>query len=336
MPGPRTAPIALALGLLALPVGAADSRPPAAHKVTLTGDKLTPAQAAKEIRTHASIEVDVSALDPAKTFALNLRDANFWTAVHQLADATGSKVVTTGGRVALRPGKSEAPVHVQGPFRFTVREPYARLDPETGKSTYEITLEVCWEPWLLAYRIEGTPTVDRATNDQGKDLAVARGGSRTLTTGNIATLTVRPAATRADRSINLVGSVRVTIADKLLTFAFEANNPQSVPKQEGIQVAVKKSGADGPNWFAEMEVRHPPGGVTVESHEYELLRHNVARLVPPKGNPIPADQVEAADLRYGFKNRAGQVGPGWKLEYRTPGPMREIVVPFELKDIKLP
>jgi hypothetical protein len=46
--------------------------------------------------------------------------------------------------------------------------------------------------------------------------------------------------------------------------------------------------------------------------------------------------VEAADLRYGFKNLAGQVGPGWKLEYRTPGPMREIVVPFELKDIPLP
>src|SRR5438874_1240352 len=99
MPGPRPARPLLLVGLLALPLGAADSRPPAAHKVTLAGDRLTPADAARAIRQHASIDVDVSALDPSKTFALNLQQTDFWTAVHQLADATGSKVVTTGGRV---------------------------------------------------------------------------------------------------------------------------------------------------------------------------------------------------------------------------------------------
>jgi hypothetical protein len=41
-------------------------------------------------------------------------------------------------------------------------------------------------------------------------------------------------------------------------------------------------------------------------------------------------------VRYVFKNRARQVGAEWKFDYRTPGPMREITVPFELKDIPLP
>ena len=76
--------------------------------------------------------------------------------------------------------------------------------------------------------------------------------------------------------------------------------------------------------------------VVVESHEYELYRHNTARLIPPTGDPISANLVEPADMRYGFKGLARRVGAGWKLEYRTPGPLREVVVPFELKGIRLP
>ena len=336
MHGPSTAPVALLFGLLALPLSAADSSPPPAHKVTLQGDKLTPAAAARAIREQASIDVDVAALDATKTFNLNVQKADFWSAVQHLAAKTDSKVVTTGGRVALKPGNSLAPMFVSGPFRFTVREVYARIDPETGKSGYEVTLEVCWEPSLLAYRIDSSPTIAKATNDRGKDIVIRTGGSRALTTGNLATLSVRPELGRGDKSISVKGSVGVTIADKLLTFTFDANKPQPVPAQDGVTATVRKAGADGAHWFAEIEVKHAQGGVTVESHEYELLRHNVARLIPPKGDPLPADLVEAADLRYGFKNRAMQVGPGWKLEYRTPGPMREIVVPFELKDIPLP
>ena len=85
-------------------------------------------------------------------------------------------------------------------------------------------------------------------------------------------------------------------------------------------------------------MRYPNTGVTWESHEFYWARHNVMRLLPPKGNPIPADSTDFGEgtVRYVFKNRAKQVGAGWKFDYRTPGPMREITVPFELKDIPLP
>jgi hypothetical protein len=338
MTATRISCLGLLIGLVPFPLWAAEPGPPPAHKVTLKGDKLTPAAAVKIIREAASIEVDVSSLDPMKTFAIDVQNADFWTVVAQLADKTGSKVVTTGGRVALKPGQSLSPVYVSGPFRFTEREVNARIDPETGKSGYEVTLEVCWEPTLLAYRIDSTPSVIAAKNDQGKALLVVQGGSRSLTAGNIATLSVRPVAARADKTITLSGSVRVTIADKLLTFAFDANKPVAVPAQEGVKASVKKSGADGANWFAEIELRHAPGGVPVESHEYAIFRNNTLELVAPTGERFKADATEFDDpsTRYIFKNRAKQIGLGWKLEYRTPGPMREIVVPFELKDIKLP
>ena len=167
---------------------------------------------------------------------------------------------------------------------------------------------------------------------------MARDKTRALTAGSIAPLSVRPEAVRADKSLTLTGSVRVTIADELLTFTFDANMPQAVPGQKGITAAVKKYGADGADWFAEVELRHAAGGVTVESHEYALFRNNVLELVSPTGERFEADASEFDDpvTRYVFKNAAKRVGAGWKLEYRTPGPLREIVVPFDLKDIRLP
>jgi hypothetical protein len=315
---------------------AVESAPPPAHKVKLTGTATNPPAAARTIREQTGIEVDVSALDPATKITLNLHNADFWNAVGQLADATGSHVATTGGRVALRPGKSLAPVSVHGPFRFTVREVYARIDPETGKSTYEVTLETSWEPWLLAYRIDTTPVDAKVKNDRGEELLVRKGESRTLTSGNVATLSVRPEATRTDKSLTISGSVRVTIADKMLIFTFDAAKPQAAPAQDGVNARVTKSGVDGSDWYAVIEVKQPKSDVVVESHEYALFRNNTARLIPPTGEPIAADLLEPADMRYGFKGRAKQVGPGWKLEYRTPGPLREIVVPFELKNVRLP
>lgn len=338
MAGPSLARLTLIFGLWAVPILAADPGPPAAKRVTLRDGAITPAKAAQEIRSQTTIDVDVSALDAGKTVALDLQNADFWPAVSQLAERTGSKIVTTGGRVVLRPGKSLAAVSVSGPFRFADREVYARIDPETGKRTYEVTLDVCWEPWLLAYRIDTTPSVIKAVNDQGHEVTVARNATRALAVGNIAPLTVRPEATRADKSLTLTGSVRVTIADKLLTFTFDAAKPESVPAQQGITARVKKTGADGANWFAEVELRHAAGGVPVESHEYALFRNNTLELVSPTGERFKADGTEFDDpvTRFVFKNAAKKIGPGWKLEYRTPGPLREIVVPFELKEIRLP
>jgi hypothetical protein len=326
----------LLFALFANTILAAESAPPPAHKVTLTGTAVTAPQAARTIREQSGTEVDVKALDPMRTFALNLQNADFWTAVGQLANKTDSKVVTTGGRVVLRPGKSLAPVSVHGPFRFIEREVNARIDPDTGKSTYEVTIEVCWEPWLLAYRIDTTPIDAKVKNGVGEELSVMKGESRALTSGNIATVSIRPEATRKDKTLTISGSVRVTIADKMLTFVFDAAKPQATPAQDGVTASVTKSGTDGADWFAVIEVKHPKSEVVVESHEYALFRNNTARLVPPMGEPIAADLLEPADMRYGFKGRAKQVGPGWKLEYRTPGPLHEIVVPFELKDVRLP
>jgi hypothetical protein len=330
----------LLFALAAGPVLAADANPPAAKKVTVTGAPAPPAAVARAIQEQSGIGVDVSALDPAKPVPADFRDLDFWKALEQLADRTDSRIVTTGGKIALRPGKSHSPSSVRGPFQFTARETLARGDLEAGTSTYDVTLDVAWEPWLNTYRIDTAPKVTAAKDDTGKTLSVGSSGPRTFTTNHNAPLAVRPMGlTRGAKTLTLQGSITVTIADELLTFEFDAaGKPGPAAAQKGVVVTATKFGPDGSDWVAEVQMHYPDTGVTWESHEFYWARHNVMRLLPPKGNPIAADGVDFGEgtVRYVFKNRAKQVGAGWKFDYRTPGPMREITVPFELKDIPLP
>ena len=327
------------LALTAGPALTAESALPTAKKVMFTLEPVPPAALAKAIKEQTGIDVDVSALDPSKHVTPDFNNVDFWTAVEKFAERTGSRVVTSGGRVALKPGKSLLPSHVNGPFRFVVRETLARGDLQAGTTTYDVTLEVCWEPRLHTYRIDTVPKITAATDDTGKSYSVASGGARTFTSGNIATLAVRPIGlTRAAKTLTLAGSVKVTIADELLTFTFDVAKPGAAAPQKCVTATVTKFGADGNDWFADVELRYPPDGVTWESHEFYWARSNEMRLLPPKGDPIKADRVDFGEgtIRYVFKNRAKQVGDGWKFDYRTPGPMREVDVKFELKDIPLP
>jgi hypothetical protein len=337
-------PLRALLPLLFVPLStalpAADRAAPPAAKQVMFGSEAVPiATLARVFEEQTGIGVDVSAL-PNKPTAANYHRMDFWAALELLAERTNSRIVTTGGKIALKPGKSHSPSHVRGPFRFTVRETLARGDLEAGTSTYDLTLDVAWEPWLNTYRIDTSPKIIEAKDHTGKVLSVGPAGPRSFTSGISAPLTVRPMGlTRGAKTLTLRGSVMVTIADKLLTFTFDAaGKPGPAAGQEGVVVTATRFGPDGDDWVADVQMRYPSTGVTWESHEFYWARHNVLRLLPPKGDPIAADSVDFGDgsVRYVFKNRAKQVVAGWKFDYRTPGPMREIVVPFELKDIPLP
>src|SRR5436190_11374875 len=121
LPPSRTL-LPLLFAALASPVLAADANPPAAKKVTLAGAPLPPAAVARAIQEQTGITLDVSALDAGRPVPADFKDTDFWKALEQLADRTDSRIVTTGGRIALRPGRSHSPSSVSGPFRFTARE----------------------------------------------------------------------------------------------------------------------------------------------------------------------------------------------------------------------
>ena len=317
----------------------ADSMPPPARKVTLSAEPHTPAAIAQAIKEQTGTAVDVSAID-AKAIAASFQKLDLWLAIEQLADKTNSRVVVNiDGNVSLKPGKSLSGSCVSGPFRFSPRGVFVRGDPTLGTSNYVVSIDLTWEPWLHTYRIDGIPRIDSVVDDAGKSLTVTGGRDRSLTGPPWKELSVRPQGiTRSTKSLTIRGSVMVTIADKLLTFTFDAatGKPIGDAVQDGVSMSVSEYGAEGNDWVAKMRLQYPKSDVIWESFEFAWQRNNLFRMLPPKGAAIEADIVEAADLRYGLKGKAKQVGPGWKFDYRTPGPMREIIVPFELKDIKLP
>lgn len=335
----RTSYILFFVALGATPVFAADSPPPLAKKVTIAQSSKTPADIAKDIKEQTGIDVDVATIEK-KPVSVNFQGLDFWQAVERLASETDSRVVISNeGRISLRPGKSMASTYVSGPFRFSDRGVVTRRDSISGTTFYEISIELTWEPSLNTFRIDTYPNVTSLVDDTGKPFKSSGDRDRTHTTWNTKELIIRPqGVTRASKSLTAKGSVMITIADKLLTFTFDPVNGKPIGHavQDGVSVKISQHGAEGNDWFATAQLDYPKSDVVWQSFEYAWHRNNVMRLLPPKGEPIVADIVESADLRYGFKNRAKQVVAGWKLDYRTPGPMREIVVPFEIKDIRLP
>jgi hypothetical protein len=153
-------------------------------------------------------------------------------------------------------------------------------------------------------------------------------------------LTVRPQGlTRAAKSFALSGVLTATVADELLSFQYDAAGKVLGPAtQKGVTATVTKSAKDGNDWLVRIELQYPKDGPVWESFEAAAWKErNTLRFVPPTGAPIlPEPPIDEGSLQYIFKNHAKTIDNTWKLDYRTPGPMREVSIPFELKDILLP
>jgi hypothetical protein len=325
--------------ILAGTLAAADF--PKGRPISLPKGDLTLTDAIQKIKEQSGNTIDISSLDGLKTISGAFDKVDFWRSVETIASQTESHLEIVGGKIALKPGPSTAPSFIHGPFRFQAREVIVQSRLTSGTVSYEVLIEVAWEPWLNAYRIDTTPQITSGIDDQGKKLRFPSAGARSPVSWNTAELRVRPQGlTRQAKSLSLAGSIQLTMAEELMSFQFDPHTGKPLDnqkEQKGVSVAIVRSTAEGNDWIVEMEMDYGKSEVAWESFEDYWLRGNILRLIPPKGEPIQFE-LENIDrqLRYVAKNRAKQVGKDWKLDYRTPGPMREVKIPFDLKQIPLP
>ena len=201
----------------ALSPGGEPSSLPSRSLPRTTLENQTPTQITAWLKQQTGTEIDVTAIGDRKVTVIVAGE--FWAVLEQIAQLTECRISTVGSKIALKPGKSHSPSFVKGPFRFVAREVTARIDLETRTTSYAVILDVAWEPWLNAYRIDGVPKIAKAVDDRGIELTFGQTGARTFTSGNVSTLIVNPKGiSRASKSISLAGSVGLTIADELLTF----------------------------------------------------------------------------------------------------------------------
>ncbi len=332
----------LSLALSFAPASRAADQLPPGGKFSISKGTVTAKEFAAAVETASGMTLDVSAIDGGSTVPADLKDVGYWAALDHLATHTNSRLSITGGRIAFKSGAATLPASVSGPFRVAATEVVLRRDLAAGTTVCDLHLELAWLPTVIVFRTDTAPTITSLTDDTGAKLTASSAAARTHTSGIVAPLIVRPQGVkRAAKSINIAGSVQVTIADELLTFQFDAAGkpPLAAAKQKGVAVTVRKIKTAGADLLVEVQLDYPPGNVVWESFEdVYWTRNNRLRLVPPKGEPIPADAAEYNDrsITYTFKNRAAKLAAGWTLEYQTPGPMREVRVPFALTGITLP
>jgi hypothetical protein len=242
--------------------------------------------------------------------------------------------------------RTQQPVFVDGPFRIAARSVEARIDLQTQKRVYDLTLELAWEARLPVYRVDACPRIAKGQDDAGRAVTVKPIDSRNPVDGVVTMMRVPlEGLDRASKQIGILeGSFRVTAAEELLRFAFDDLTKTSAVKQQGVEIVLRTPAKEGAYWLLDVELHYPKGSAVFESFETYWVSRNRLTLIAPDGRSrfVAADEeINGNVVRYRFKqNKAKGFAPqtlkGWNAEYDAPGVLREVPVRFELKGIMLP
>ena len=314
--------------------------------VTSEGKSVPVTELIDSFAKQAGIAIDRSAVPASAKIAMQI-ELPFWQALQKVADGTGQRVIIEGkgDRIVLvkndtfaRPKPS-----ITGPFRVAVKSVTAKSDFDAGRTSYDVQLELSWEPRIAVFRTY-------ALSASASDLKATSDVAKASVFGSRQPLVVRFAGIDRTTGLwkSLSGSVTVTAAEKMLRVSFDDLAAKQPTKTiETVSVTLAKWEKIDDLWEARVEMTYPPGMPAFESFEAECwLRDNACRLVSPdRSKSFEAkDQLvrvtptgAVIDYRFPEDKAKGLLpGKGWRLEVDTPSPLLEFAVPFELKNIPLP
>ncbi len=284
----------------------------------------------------------------------------FWEALDRIAQQADCAIsLYEAEGVALVDGKPrDVPTFYQGIFRIANKRTVLSRDEGTGQHGCTVTLEVAWEPRYEPLYLDIGPMRARfAADDRKKELtaSVPASGKMAVAGRTAVEIEVRlPAPDRtAPKLAALEGSFKALGPGKMLTFAFGDLKPPAqgkpAPQQlrDGVRVSLTHIKPRSDSLSVHVLVENPKGTPQFESYQ-SWLDNNRIHLEKGEGErkqvialPFGAEEelgqrsALQAKMGYHFSPAPGDL-EGWKLVYRTPGPMVEMDVPFLLKDLKLP
>ena len=301
-------------------------------------------------QTKADLRVDPTRItDDGEKIDLGANPLDNWSFLETLAakSAHHLEVGSGGKQIFLKPGKSLTSPAILGPFRLQAQDVLSKADLVVGRRTTDVTLQLLWEQKIHLFRVRALPDKFRASDDQGRDLLPRPDGSSIRVTEAQAGLSVRLSVDRSALKLaTLEGALQITLADELLSFAI-AN-----PAEEATAILAKvnlnyKSRRAGGYRLIDIEFVYPPDFPLFESFEQaDWLRDNRLELIAPDGKQFSTDNWEptftakGVKVAYRFKETALPEAAlelkGWKARVLTPSPLREVIVPFVLKELPLP
>jgi hypothetical protein len=290
-------------------------------------------------------------------FELDLNKVPFWQALDRIARESDTRLdlYQRDGVLALVDGPYREPaagISYNGIFRTVARTIRSQLDLDSDMATYEVNLEITWEPRFRPFFIEPRPDSLEVLDDKKQLLAGAeQNGGRVPVDGRAASIDLRlPPIPRAARNLALLkGKLALLGPSKWLTFTFD-DLKVSEQTKDGVGAKLSKVTLTPDLWSFEMTVKYPENGPSFESFESWLVYNemHLARKSAPDqsfanngGFETGNSSGTKASISYHYvddpKTKFVRGKPeDWKLMYRTPGQFIEVPALFEFKNVKLP
>jgi hypothetical protein len=323
-------------------------------KVTLSGQMpLRDALAALKKQTGLDVVDQTGAADVK--VKVDLKGATFWEALEAIAKEADARVLPNAGEsaVALVEGPYKGlPISFAGPFRTVVKRIASIRDLETDAHFTLVSLEVAWEPGVKPFFLDMPPKGLVVEDEKMRPLKVENEGSgRAPIAERAVEVNLRLAGvprTTAKVAV-LKGTVNLIGPTKWLAFEFKELAKASLT-QDGVTAKLSKVNLVKDRWDVEISLEYPGDGPKLESFEVgdfvafnECLLKKGDKVVPFGGYQTEGGAGAKAVVLYQFplddNKEAFGANPDpkeWSVIYKAPGPMKEIPVKFEFKDLLLP
>lgn len=284
---------------------------------------------------------------------LQLKGATFWQALDAIVTQAGCgySAYQEDARLALVDTPlRKAPVAHEGIFRFAIKR--VTVTHDAASHFCNVVLEVAWEPRFMPFFLDEGELEASFMAAPFRVKVDGQGKIPVAGHGAIEIPLRLPAPPRKVLELDeLKGSITLLGPARMVTFTFANLQPgqAAAQQQDGVQVTLKPGTLKARPWSFDIGIVNPPGGPRLESfNESMWLANNVIALKRTQGGKTETVEhtgemqetgpvnIDRASLRYYFRDNLPATPADWSLEYRTPGRIVDVTVPFSFKNIPLP
>jgi hypothetical protein len=276
---------------------------------------------------------------------------SYWKTLLSFEKTSQMRLSLVNGKPELVKGQ-QSTASIDGAFFLELRKVSSRKDFDTDRSETEWTFELNWEPGVPVLLLDAEPTVKKMAVKNAM-VEFAKPTGKLLPRGMSQTLVLK--GTGIPRSATVVEVLQLNLdvvaAQSWLTFDFEDLTKKTDTKAEigGVPALCHPVISKEKRTEFALTLTYPKDHPEFESFQQWAVGNRLQLISPDRSKVIechPDDSSVDTDGRnvravYSFPKTGtrgvdGGDWKGWKLSYRSPGPMVVQKLNFTFKDLPLP
>jgi hypothetical protein len=276
---------------------------------------------------------------------------SYWNTLHSFEKASRMRLGVVKYKPELVKGQPSI-ASIDGAFRLELRKVSSRKDFDTDRGETEWTFELNWEPKVPVLLIDAEPTVKKMVVKDAR-VEFAKPTGKLLPRGMSQSLVLK--GTGIPRTATMVHelqlSLEVVAAQSWLTFDFNDLTKTTDTEAEinGVTAMCHPVKSKEKRTEFALTLTYPKDHPEFESFQQWALGNRL-QLIPPDRSKVIECHLDDSSVdtdgrnvravysfpKTGTRGVDGGDWKGWKLNYRTPGPMVVQKLNFMFKDLPLP